>query len=227
MLTTEQAAAVLHVSAAEVRRLVRDGELPATSAGRMLLLDDAPVRRRARLAGRGRPLDPAVAWAALWELSGERADWVGQRTRTRLRSWFDGRSPEAVATACRRRAEVHEVRVLPTYRGAVLGHAGVVASGLTAAGEVGADVVAWGENVAVAYCGREVLETLERRYGLSGRGAPNLSLRVPRLEDWTPLVARRAMPVAVVAVDLLEDDDVRTRRAGADLLSRCLEEYLR
>lgn len=223
MLTTSQAAEVLEVSAAEVRRLVCDGELTATTAGRTLLLDDDSVRRRARLAaGRGRPLDPTVAWAALWEASGEPAGWVDQRTRMRVRSWLRSRNPEAVAVACRRRAEVRDVRVLPTYRDAVLGHEGVAVSGLTAAGEVGAEVVAWGEHVAVAYCSSEVLTTLQERYGLSSRGTPNLSLRLPAVEGAVALVARRTMPAAVVAVDLLEDDDVRTRRAGADLIARCL-----
>ncbi|MEJ5866974.1 helix-turn-helix domain-containing protein [Pseudokineococcus sp. 5B2Z-1] len=226
VLTTDQAASYLDVSSAEIRRLVRNGALTATSAGRTILVDEASVRRRARLAaGRGRPLDPSVAWAALWMASGERPDWVDQRTRTRLRSWLRQRTPESVATACRRRADVHDVRVLPAYREAVLSHDGVAASGLTAASDVGADVVAWGEHVAVAYCSRGVLDELTDRYGINGRGVPNLSLRVPRAEA-AAIVARRTMPAAVVAVDLLEDDDVRTRRAGADLLDRCLRENL-
>ena len=46
-------------------------------------------------------------------------------------------------------------------------------------------------------------------------------MRVPRYEQ-LGLTGRAAMPAAVVAVDLAESPDVRTRRAGLDLLAAAL-----
>jgi len=63
------------------------------------------------------------------------------------------------------------------------------------------------------------LDKLSRDYGLSQLGAANLIVRVPTFDD-DQVLTRRVMPRAVVAVDLLESDDVRTRRLGAQILTR-------
>lgn len=221
MLTVPQAAARLGVGEEQVRRLVRSGQLVATKVGQTVVIDDDAVDARARLALRpGRQLIPATAWGALWELSGERAAWLSSADRSRLRARLRRYDAEQLVAATRARAERHAVRVLPTYRESVLAAAGVVVSGLTAAAVVGADIIsANGEDEA--YCSTVSFAGLRHDYALSDRGQANLILRVPRFD--LPLEGRERMPDAVVALDLAESSDVRTRRAGLQLLTEVLD----
>ncbi len=224
MLTVAQAAERLAVSAHEVRRLIRTGALAASRVGRTLVLDDAAVDERARLPiGAGRALAPHTAWAALWELSGLRADWLEASSRSRLRARIGGLEPAQVVVATRRRADRRALRVLPSYRDRVLAVDDVVASGMSAADAIGADVVATTAADEI-YCTDGQLLALQREFGLSDRGEANLIVRVPAFER-LPFTDRQYMPVAVVAVDLAESSDVRTRRAGLTLLADALSAF--
>lgn len=221
MLTVPQAAARLGVGEEQVRRLVRSGRLVGTKVGQTVVIDDDAVDARARLAVRpGRALVPATAWGALWELSGERVTWLSSADRSRLRARLRRYNAEQLVAATRTRAERHRVRVLPAYRDAVLAAEGVVISGLTAAAALRADIVTAGEEDE-AYCSTVTLAGLRHDYALSERGQANLILRVPRFD--LPLDGRERMPDAVVALDLAESSDVRTRRAGLDLLIESLD----
>lgn len=53
-LLASEAAAALGITAASVRRAVREGRLPAYRAGRVLLIDKRAVAAYARRRGRGR-----------------------------------------------------------------------------------------------------------------------------------------------------------------------------
>lgn len=221
MLTVAEAADRLAVSPHEVRRLIRTGVLSATRVGRTLVLDDDDVDKRARLAiGAGRTLAPHTTWAALWELSGRRAEWLDASSRSRMRARLGELDPAQVVAATRSRAERHALRVLPAYRDRVLAAEGVVASGMNAAEAVGADIVATAAADEV-YCSAARLAELQREFGLSDRGEVNLIVRSPTF-DGLSLTGLQHMPVAVVAVDLVESSDVRTQRAGLVLLSGAL-----
>lgn len=221
MLTVEQAATRLGVSDQEVRRLVRAGTLSGQRIGRTLVVADDAVDSRARLVvTRGRTLSAKTAWALLWELSGERAGWLDRVGRSRLRSRLHRSSAEQLVAAVRSRADRHELRVLPAYRDQVLGAEGIVTSGMTAANAVGADIVAVGA-VDEVYCSAATFTRLRREFGLSNRGQTNLIVRVPRFDELT-FTGRNHMPAAVVATDLAESADVRTRRAGITLLETAL-----
>ncbi|MGY1827033.1 helix-turn-helix domain-containing protein [Blastococcus sp. SYSU DS0541] len=139
--------------------------------------------------------------------------------RARLLARLRGYDAERLVAAARDRAERHELRVLPAYRQRLLATDCVVPSGLTAAAAVGADIVA-PDAAAEVYCAESTLAGLRRDLGLSERGEANLVVRVPRYE--VDLPGRTHMPAAVVAVDLAESPDVRTRRAGLDLLAAAL-----
>jgi excisionase family DNA binding protein len=220
VLTVTQAAARLGVGEEQVRRLVRSGQLVASKVGQTVVIDDDAVDARARLAVRpGRPLVPATAWGALWELAGERAAWLNPADRSRLRSRLRRYDAEQVVAATRARAERHAVRVLPAYRGAVLAAEGVVVSGLTAAAAVGADILSAG-GYDEAYCSTATFARLRGDCALADGGQANLVLRIPRFD--LPLGGRERMPDAVVAVDLAESSDVRTRRAGLQLITEAL-----
>ncbi|TYP90779.1 helix-turn-helix domain-containing protein [Blastococcus xanthinilyticus] len=221
MLTVDQAAERLGVEPEQVRRLIRAGKLAARRVGRTLVLDEDAVESRARLPiTAGRALAPHTAWAALWQLSGEDVAWLPPADRSRLLARLRGYDPDQLVAACRDRAERHELRVLPAYRQRLLDTDGVVPSGLTAAAAVGADIVAREAAVEV-YSSQDTLDGLRGDLGVSDRGEPNLVVRVPRYDELT-LTGRAHMPAAVVAVDLAESPDVRTRRAGLDLLAAAL-----
>lgn len=209
------------VSDQEVRRLVRAGTLSGQRIGRTLVIADDAVDSRARLVvTRGRSVSAETAWALLWELSGERAGWLDRVGRSRLRSRLQRSTAEQLVAAVRFRAGRHELRVLPAYRDRLLHADGVVASGMTAANAVGADIVAVGAADEI-YCSAVTLTRLRREFGLSNRGETNLIVRVPRFDALT-LTGRERMPAAVVAADLTESSDVRTRRAGLTLLETAL-----
>ena len=220
MLTVLQAAARLGVGEEQVRRLVRSGQLVASKVGQTVVIDDDAVDARARLAVRaGRALAPATAWGALWELSGERATWLNPADRSRLRGRLGRYDAQQLVAAIRARAVRHPVRVLPAYRASVLAAEGVVVSGLTAAAAVGADLLSTGGEDE-AYCSTVTFTRLRSDYAVSDRGQANLVLRIPRFD--LDVGGRERMPDAVVAVDLAESSDVRTRRAGLHLLTEML-----
>lgn len=174
MLTVAEAAEQLGVSSHEVRRLIRTGVLAASRVGRTLVLDDETVAMRARLPiGAGRSLAPQTAWAALWELSGLRADWLDAASRSRLRARVSRLDPAQIVAVTRRRADRQALRVLPPYRDRVLAADGVARSGISASDAVGADVVTTAAADEI-YCTAATLAKLRQAFGLSDGGEVNL-----------------------------------------------------
>lgn len=221
MLTTDDAAQRLGVSTHEVRRLINAGNLRAAMKGRTWLVDERSVAERVGTRPtRGRALAARTAWAALFEASGEKASWLDAHTRSRLRKWLREQQIDAIARACRRRGDRYAFRVLPAYQDRLLTADRVTRGGLSAAADAGADLVVM-SGVATAsemYCDEQTLAALVKKFGLTDTGKPNVVVRVPRWNDGR-LLAGNALPAAVIAVDLMEAGDFRTRRAGRDLLA--------
>lgn len=216
-VTTDQAAARLGVSRQEVLRLINQGALPARRVGRMFLVHPTPLAARERVRpGRGRPFAARVAWAALWEIGGQAADWLSRSQRSRLRSWLRDHDAADVALACRKRAHVHDLRILPAYLERLSTSSGTVRTGMSVAGAVGADIV--GSEDVELYCSGKTLADLSATYLLAPATSPNVRIRVPSFE-FPDLFRRVAMPPAVVAADLADSADGRTRRAGLELLA--------
>jgi len=126
-MTTVAGAEMLGVSARQVARLARAGELTVTrTVGGALLLDGASVHRLAnQVRHNGRPWTPATAWAALALLSGEDVDWLDASALSRLRHRLRASSTSQLCWMTRRRASVHRMR----GRGTVTG---LLASGVSA-----------------------------------------------------------------------------------------------
>jgi excisionase family DNA binding protein len=221
-LTTDEAAHRLHVSAHEVRRLLAAGELKGWMKSRIWLIDEDSVddRSRARVS-RGRALAAHTAWAALFESSGERATWLDVHTRSRLRAWLRGQDAESLTAACRRRADRHALRVLPTYRERLLQLPGVVLGGISDAARAGADLIVTGEAKSEIYCDELTFVAATKRFHLTESSDANVIVRIPRWTDGL-ILTHGELPAAVVAVDLMEAADFRTHRAGRDLLTQLL-----
>lgn len=92
----------------------------------------------------------------------------------------------------------------------------LVLSGVSAAARYRLDVRAPG--VVEAYVRPEQAEQLIHRYQLEPSSDPNVLLRV--VEGLWPFGDDRYAPPLVAAIDLLEADDERSRRAGRQAISR-------
>lgn len=225
-ITSRQAAEQLGVTQQRIQTLFAAGDVRGRMVARRLLVDSADIQARlARRPGRGRPLAARVAWGMLWELSGERAHWLAASERSRLRTNIRKLNTDEVVLRVRRRATLHQYRILPTYVDRLAADAACIASGVSAASAVGADIVAIG--FAEIYTARSTHDHLVKQYAMvAGHNDADINVNLRVLDDDLVflLSARTHMPSAVVACDLMESPEPRTRRAGtlvlSDLLSR-------
>ena len=223
-ITSRQAAEQLGITQQRIQTLFAAGDVRGRKVAGRLVVDSADIQARlARRPGRGRPLAARVAWGMLWELSGERAHWLAASERSRLRTNIRKLNTDEVVLRVRRRATLHQYRILPTYVDRLAADAACVASGVSAASAVGADIVAIG--FAEIYTARSTHDRLVKQYAtMEGGNDANVNLRVLDDDLIFLLNGRTHMPSAVVACDLMESPEPRTRRAGtlvlSDLLSR-------
>jgi hypothetical protein len=226
-ITSRQAAEQLGVTQQRIQALFTAGDVRGRMVAGRLVVNSGDIQARlVRRPGRGRPLAARVAWGMLWELSSERAHWLEASERSRLVANIRKLNTEDVVLRVRRRAALHRYRILPTYVNRLAADAGCVASGVSAASAVGADVVALG--FAEVYTARSTRDRLVKQYAMveGGNDADNnVNLRVLD-DDLTFLLnGRTHMPSAVVACDLMESPEPRTRRAGTLILSDLLSKF--
>jgi len=226
-ITSRQAAEQLGVTQQRVQTLFAAGDLGGRMVAGRLVGDSGDIQARlTRRPGRGRPLAARVAWGLLWELSGERAHWLAASERSRLRTNIRKLNAEEVVLRARRRAALHQYRILPTYVDRLAADAACVPSGVDAASAVGADIVAVG--FAEVYTARSTHDRLVTQYAMveGGNDADiNVNLRVLEDDLIFLLNGRTHMPSAVVACDLMESPEPRTRRAGTLILSDLLSRF--
>jgi hypothetical protein len=85
-------------------------------------------------------------------------------------------------------------------------------------GEYGADVSA--RDVIEIYCAGEYAKQVVHRYALRAVPEAQANLILHGVSQPPALAGRRVMPIAVVACDLIDSSDARTRRAGQRLLQK-------
>lgn len=225
-ITSRQAAEQLGVTQQRIQTLFAAGDVRGRMVAGRLVVDSTDIQARlVRRPGRGRPLVARVAWGMLWELSGERAHWLAASERSRLVANLRKLNGEDVVLRVRRRSTLHRYRILPTYVDRLTDDAACVAGGVSAASAVGADIVAIG--FAEGYTDGPTQDRLVTQYAMveaDDDADINVNLRVLDDDLAFLLNGRTHMPSAVVACDLMESSEPRTRRAGAlvlgDLLSR-------
>lgn len=216
LLGVGDAAAVLGVSSRRVRQMLAHGTLPGQRVGRTWVVNRAdlePLRHRRPPVGR--PWQPASAWALLAMASGQAAALSASqrsRARRRLESGLEHFLGRLAVRAERRRYYAH-----PSVVGVLGNEAGVVRSGVSAADHYQLDVVAVDE--FEGYVRSLILTALVNRLALDERSErPNVVLRVVDDGLWPFSPDEKVAPAPVVAVDLLEAGDGRSRRAAAQLL---------
>lgn len=206
----------LGVSPQRVRALAKAGRLEANKVGSQWIMPADVVHPRRGHAGR--PLGAANAWALLALLSSESPGWVDPSVRSRLRRRLhDVEWLEWALAHGQPRAQLHRWRVLSGDLPKIADGFPLVRSGLSAQSRE-LDAVPSPGHID-AYIDSGSLRKLQRRFSPERESsAPNMTLRVPS-HDWVLGQARQAPP-AVVAADLLLDEQPRVRRAARALLSR-------
>lgn len=218
LIAPSDAAAELGVSVRRVYDLIASGRLPADRIGHRLLVDRAAVAAwdKARSPG-GQPFSPRRAWGVLALADSEPAPWLDPVSRSKLRAILRSRSLRDLRSRLERRAEKHAFRAHPSDLRRLASERAVMRSGVSAAHDVGAQLVA--SDFLDAYLPLREFDRLVRRYRLRPSREPNVILR--RLPDvafgWG---SRAVAPASAVAVDLAEESDPRSLEAAEQLFRR-------
>ena len=232
-ITVKQAATRLDVSEQRVRRLIGDGDILAERHGHVWAVDPASLddyrRRRRPTAGRG--LSPRMAWAALLSEFGTGIDDElietfalrrAERDRLgRLRS----RDPSEWRWLAHGRANIERFATFDSYLEQISQLDNVVRTGLSAVSDYGVDLAVHTSALDI-YIDGGTAGDLINKMRLKPTSIGNLTLRIVAdlsLHENAYVLDRAVMPPAVVGVDLLDDADVRTGRAGAELIKKVLD----
>lgn len=217
-LTVAQAAQRLGISARRVNHLVGTGDLRSSQLGAITVIPVADVERRRSLKpGAGRRLTASNAWGVLALASGERPPWLGADTRYRLGRLLAKHELVSLRARLVERGEPQAFRAHSSVLRAIRDDPALMLTGVTAAAELRLGLLA-GETVD-AYVDERALATLVARYGLRKSEEPNVILRVVPafMPSWPP---SHIASNAAVALDLIEEDDPRSRQVGTELLRR-------
>lgn len=214
------AAVRLGVSPRRVRQMLSDGVLRGERLGRSWVVEQDELDRylgRRRRAG-GRPWSAGSAWAVLAEVEPDLDPPISPHQRWRAQHRLAEHGLRGLADSLIARARCRSFYGHPAVVERIADEAGVVRAGVSAARVHGADVLA--DEVLDAYVRRGRLASLVARYRLEPvSGGANVFLRVVPDAAWPFRESHRFAPRSVVALDLLEDSDERSRRAGAQLLA--------
>jgi len=204
------------MSPRRVRQMLVDGVLSGERVGRAWVIEaEQPRQIENRGPEVGRPWRSASAWAVLALADGEDPDLSAverSRARKRLAQGLD-----QVAGRLAARAKLCRFYAHPSVLDRLVDAPAVVRGGISAAVEHGADLVA--RDGFEGYVRAGDVDALVFKFGLDEQaGRPNVVLRVVDDAVWPFRPGQAAAGRAVVAVDLLESDDPRSRRAGTDLM---------
>lgn len=209
-----EAASTLGLSASRIHAMVVSGRLPATKVGGRWLVERVEVERRRRQRPlKGRPFAAHNAWALLALASGNNLEGVDPSARSRMRRALSLEGVKALGPRLERRGESH---YFDAHRGElpyIVEDPRFVATGVSAAGAHGLDLVSGAE--ADGYVRPGALKELVADHALrpAARGS-NLRLRTVPDRAWHFLEGAGVAPIAAVALDLAEDPDPRSAEAG-------------
>lgn len=217
-LTVAQAAKRLGVSVSRVNQLVSTGDLRSDQLGAITVIPEAAVERRLSLRpGDGRRLTPPNAWGVLAMASGDPAPWLSPDARYRLRRLLAKHGLLALRARLIERGKPHGFRAHPSLLRAIRDDRALMLTGVAAAAEMRLGLLA-GDRVD-AYVAQGSLPAIIARHRLQESLDPNVVLRAVTsfVPSWPP---SRVAPSAAVALDLIEDEDPRSRQVGNELFGR-------
>jgi hypothetical protein len=203
------------MDSSRVRRLAADGRLPARKVGHDWVFDadllgSAPQIKR----GRGRPFAAENALGILFLASGVKADWLRPHVRARLQRLASS-AVLKLLPRLRLRAERTSYLAPDSIVRRLARDRKFVLSGVSGSEEHGMRLAS--SNVLEGYIDEGRLRELEYRYALEPIAEQSANLIVHAI-DGALLPESRVMPRAVVAADLADSADERSRRVGEQLL---------
>jgi excisionase family DNA binding protein len=220
-ISISEAAKLLELTPNRVRALALKGRLPASKIGGRWLIERAAAESRRRQGGvAGRPFEPHNAWALLLLASGEQVDGIHPSVRSRLRRALAIEGLEGLRPRLVRRAEASCFSAHPGEISHLLSDPAIVATGISAAGDHGIDLVS-GQEVD-GYLDARSAERFAADHALvpTAPASGNVRLRLVQGPAWHLLSGASTAPVAAVALDLAEDPDPRSADAGQTLLRK-------
>ncbi|WP_302962958.1 hypothetical protein [uncultured Adlercreutzia sp.] len=199
--------------------LIKSGMVDAQKVSERTTLVEATSLLRYQAFGRkaGRPFGPSMAMGILWMLSGAEAFWLSYHQKRRATQALEEVSAEGLAAKCRRRAQVVCLRIDDSFVDEAMSM--VRPSGLSALDFYDFDLVL-SKNIHEGYIDAVELSRLRARCFAESDSRGNFILHVAEgscLKEMSP------MPEAVVALDLAESLDIRTRRAGLERLEGLID----
>ena len=215
-LSVAQAADALALHPSRVRAMIAHGQLDAEKLGGRWLVDRRSVeRRKSRPAESGRPFGEANAWALLCLHAGQNPDWVSKWERSRLRRRLREDGIDRLAPRLRKRAARKDFRAHPGLLDKLGDDPRLHPSGISAAAEHGIDIA--GADEFEAYVAEGDFAGVVNDHYLEPSANPNVFLHVVSAR-WIRCCEDEFVASAVAALDLVEADDGRSRRAGGEFL---------
>jgi hypothetical protein len=219
-ISTSEAAKTLGLSSARVRAMASAGQLSAAKVADRWLVERGSVEQRKRRgAHQGRRFAPHNAWALLMLASDEEVEGMEPSVRSRMKRALALEGLRAIAPRLSQRAEVSLYRAHPGEIRHLINDPVLMRSGISAARSLGIGLVSGRE--ADGYLGQAELKSFVQEHALSPAGPDgNVRLRVVPDEAWSRLAGRPVAPEAAVALDLAEESDPRSAKAGAEVLRK-------
>ena len=212
-----EAAETLEVHPSRVRAMIGDGQLLAQKLGGRWFVDRRSLEsRRSRSSLDGRPFSEANAWALLCLSEGQQPEWISKWEISRLRRRLREDGLGKLAPRLRSRASRALFRAHPSILPKLRDDPRLLPSGVSMAAEHQIDIVELNE--FEAYVSREDLEGVVQQNYLEPSWEPNVIFHVAGAQ-WLQRFVDHAMSPLVSALDLLEADDEKSRRAGRNYLA--------
>jgi excisionase family DNA binding protein len=223
-LSVSEAADRLGVTQARVRSLLASGRLVGRRAGSLWLVDSDAVAQRVETVAtaKGRPFSTRIAWTAAALLDGQETTWLSTSERSRLRTRLRQQDAQTYRWWMQARASTTRYRIADTDIAELFTTPGVVLGGISAASHYGLGL--GHGNEAEIYT--DAADRLVDEFFLVASARGNLVLHSD-ITGWHHKTAHPAdgvsvAPRLVVAADLLDSDDTRSRSAGERLLKQVL-----
>lgn len=221
-LTTAEVAEKFGVSPREVRRLAHSGVLSGQKIGTILVFDSTEVYRLQRQRRQpGRLWSRWTAWAALELVNGASTDLIDQPRRSRLVAKLRYLDAEQFHRLAVNRAEVHRFhasdRALPRLSRSLISTGVSAVADEAMARRFGLSAVTSEKRVDGYFRGD--MEELAQQCRLSPDPSGNVVVRL--LPDGLA-IDHLLGSIPVVAVDLMDSDEVRERGSGRNMLDGLL-----
>ncbi len=216
LMGVADAAGRLGVSPRRVRQMLADGTLPGQRVGRTWVIERRALRtvvgdRR----GAHRPWNPSSAWAVLKLADGAEIVCTPverSRAQRRLAGGLGEIRGRLESRAQKRRYYVH-----PSEIARITTRADIVRTAASASAEHRLGLVG-GADLEAYIRSSDLQKLIDDESAEERTDHWNLLLRVVDDHMWPFPAGTRVAPRAVVAVDALESEDERVKRAGAELL---------